>query len=115
LPKRFLLDCHISAAKAARWQIENQGFNEGKNRYGCKHISHHNENSLLIHWLFLILALVIEHLYRARYLNSGTQMPPAQSRDRTVSRAPGANASPRHDGRIERKTGSQHVAIMSPA
>jgi len=56
----------------SRWQIENQGFNDGKNRYGLEHIPHHHENSLLIHWLFTILALVIEHLYRARYLHRGT-------------------------------------------
>jgi len=55
----------------SRWEIENQGFNDGKNRYGMEHICHHQPNSILIVWLLILLALVIERLYRSRYLHRG--------------------------------------------
>jgi len=55
----------------ARWEIENQGFNDAKNRYGFEHIPHHHPNSLLLHWLLVLLALCIERLYRLRYLHRG--------------------------------------------
>lgn len=55
----------------SRWEIENQGFNDGKNRYGMEHICHHDPNSILIVWLLILLALVIERLYRQRYLHRG--------------------------------------------
>ena len=55
----------------SRWEIENQGFNDGKNRYGMEHICHHEPNSILIVWLLILLALVIERLYRLRYLHRG--------------------------------------------
>lgn len=55
----------------SRWEIENQGFNDGKNRYGMEHICHHQPNSILIVWLLIVLALVIERLYRLRYLHRG--------------------------------------------
>jgi hypothetical protein len=56
----------------SRWEIENQGFNEAKNRHGLEHICHHHANSLLIGWLLTMLALTIERLYRLRYLCRGT-------------------------------------------
>jgi hypothetical protein len=56
----------------SRWEIENQGFNEGKTRHGLEHICHHHANSLLITWLLACLALTIERLYRLRYLHRGT-------------------------------------------
>jgi len=56
----------------SRWEIENQGFNDAKNRYGFEHICHHQPHSLLIVWLLICLALTIEHLYRVRYLHRGT-------------------------------------------
>lgn len=56
----------------SRWEIENQGFNDAKNRYGMKHICHHEPNSLLLQWLITALALTIERLYRLRYLHRGT-------------------------------------------
>jgi hypothetical protein len=46
-------------------------FNDGKNRYGMEHICHHKLNSALIVWLLILLALVIERLYRIRYLHRG--------------------------------------------
>lgn len=56
----------------SRWEIENQGFNDAKNRYGLRHICHHQPNSLLLQWLITALALTIERLYRLRYLHRGT-------------------------------------------
>lgn len=56
----------------SRWEIENQGFNDAKNRHGLGHICHHHPNSLLITWLLISLALTIERLYRLRYLRRGT-------------------------------------------
>ncbi len=60
----------------SRWEIENQGFNDGKNLYGMEHIQHHHPNSMLVNWLFLLLALIIERLYRIRYLHRGTHPRP---------------------------------------
>jgi hypothetical protein len=59
----------------SRWEIENQGFNDAKNRYGWRHICHHEPNSLLLQWLITALALTIERLYRVRYLHRGTHPP----------------------------------------
>jgi hypothetical protein len=59
----------------SRWQIENQGFNDGKTRYGLEHLSHHHANSLLIRWLLICFALTIERLYRLRYLHRGRHAP----------------------------------------
>jgi len=56
----------------SRWEIENQGFNDAKNRYGLEHICHHERNSVLVVWLLTCLALTIERLYRVRYLHRGT-------------------------------------------
>ncbi len=56
----------------SRWEIENQGFNDAKNRYGFEHICHHERKSLLVVWLLICLALTIERLYRVRYLHRGT-------------------------------------------
>jgi hypothetical protein len=55
----------------SRWEIENQGFNDAKTRYGFEHIRHHHANSLLVCWLLTALALSIERLYRLRYLHRG--------------------------------------------
>lgn len=57
--------CFYRLAKS-RWEIENQGFNDGKNRYGMEQICHHEPNSLLMVWLLTLLAMVIERLYRLR-------------------------------------------------
>jgi Transposase DDE domain len=59
----------------ARWEVENQGFNDAKNRYGFEHITHHHANSLLLCWLLIILALTIERLYRLRHLHRGNHKP----------------------------------------
>jgi len=36
----------LFARAKSRWEIENQGFNDAKNRYGFEHIDHHHPNSL---------------------------------------------------------------------
>jgi hypothetical protein len=56
----------------SRWEIENEGFNDAKNRYGLEHICHHERPSLLAVWLLTCLALTLERLYRRRYLHRGT-------------------------------------------
>ena len=40
----------------SRWEIENQGFNDAKNRYGFEHICHHERHSLLVVWLLARLS-----------------------------------------------------------
>lgn len=62
----------LYALAKSRWEIENQGFNDAKNRHGLEHIARHHPNSLLITWLLVLLALTIERLYRLRYLHRGT-------------------------------------------
>jgi hypothetical protein len=69
-PTQVLYRCAKS-----RWEIENQIFNDAKNRYGFAHTPHHHQNSLLIHWLLVFLALLIERLYRLRYLHRGVHAP----------------------------------------
>ncbi len=59
----------------SRWEIENEGFNDGKTRHGMEHLTHHHANSLLVGWLLTILALTIERLYRLRYLHRGAHRP----------------------------------------
>jgi hypothetical protein len=59
----------------SRWEIENRGFNDGKNRYGMEHICHHEPNSILIVWLLILLAMLIERLYRMRHLHRRTWRP----------------------------------------
>ena len=55
-----------------RWEIENQGFNDAKNRYGMEHICHHDANALTVGLLLLMLSLVIERLYRLCFLHRGS-------------------------------------------
>jgi hypothetical protein len=59
----------------SRWEVENQGFNDAKNRYGMAHIPHHHPNSLLLHWLLMVFAMTVERLYRLRYLHRGRHRP----------------------------------------
>jgi hypothetical protein len=55
----------------SRWEIENEGFNDAKTRYGFEHICHHHPNSILINWLLIALTLTLERLYRLRNLHRG--------------------------------------------
>jgi len=64
----------------SRWDIENHGFNDGKTHHGMEHVRHHHANSVLIDWLLIALALVIERLFRLRFLHRGKSTPlPAQT------------------------------------
>ena len=72
LPSRRISRRCLYAMAKSRWQIENQGFNDAKNRYGLEHICDHHPRSLLIVWLLTCLALTLERLYRLRYLRRGT-------------------------------------------
>jgi len=40
--------------------------------FPLEHICHHHANSILIGWLLLLMTLVIERLYRIRYLHRAT-------------------------------------------
>lgn len=53
------------------------GFNEAKSRHGLEQICHHQANRLLICGLLTILVLIIERLYRLRYLHRGTHRCPS--------------------------------------
>jgi hypothetical protein len=59
----------------SRWEIENEGFNDGKTRYGLEHLRHHHANRVLVMWLLTVFALTIERLYRLRYLHRGRHRP----------------------------------------
>ena len=71
-PRHWVGSRTIFRMAKSRWEIENQGFNDAKNRYGFEHICHHQRHSLLVVWLLTCLALTIERLYRLRYLHRGT-------------------------------------------
>jgi hypothetical protein len=70
-PRKVSCRCLYAMAKS-RWQIENEGFNDAKNRYGLAHIRHHQERSLLVMWLLTCFSLTLERLYRLRYLHRGS-------------------------------------------
>jgi len=74
-PKRLCGSRALFLIAKSRWEIENQGFNDGKTRHGMEHIRHHQPNSLQIDWLLIALALTIERLFRIRYLHRGKSTP----------------------------------------
>lgn len=76
-PRRQLSSRTLFHLAKSRWEIENQAFNDAKNRYGLEHLCHHEPRSLLITWLLTALALTIERLYRLRYLHRGSHRPHA--------------------------------------
>lgn len=59
----------------SRWAIENHGFNDAKNRYGLKHIPHHEPNSIRVNTLLTFFAMCVERLYRIRFLRRGGHPP----------------------------------------
>lgn len=61
-----------SGIAKSRWEIENQGFNDAKTRYGLEPIRHHQEPSVLVSCLVLALALTIERLSHLRSLHLGS-------------------------------------------
>ncbi len=71
-PSRQLSSLSLYHMAKSRWEIENQTFNDAKNRYGFEHTCHHEKNSVLLNYLITLLALTIERLYRIRYLHRGT-------------------------------------------
>ncbi len=74
-PRRQVSSRTLFHLAKSRWEIENQGFNDAKNRYGLEHLCHHQAHSLVVTWLLLALALTIERLYRLRYLHRGSHRP----------------------------------------
>ena len=74
-PTRLVSSLTLYHMAKSRWEIENQGFNDAKNRYGFEHICHHEQNSVLLNYLITLLALTIERLFRLRYLHRGTHAP----------------------------------------
>lgn len=71
-PRRRVGSRELFGLAKNRWEIENQVFNDAKNRHHLEHVCHHEPNSLLLGWLLTALALTIERLYRLRYLHRGT-------------------------------------------
>jgi hypothetical protein len=67
----------LYAMAKSRWEIENQGFNDAKNRHALEHVHHHHPASLRISWLLVMFALTLERLFRLRYLHRGNHCPPA--------------------------------------
>jgi hypothetical protein len=62
----------------ARWQIENQGFNEIVNDWHADHSFHHHPNSIVAVWLILFIAHAVFHCFVTRNLK------PQLRQDRTV-------------------------------
>jgi len=75
LPTRRVRARTLYRLGKTRWTVENQGFNDAKTRYGLDHVPHHHANSLLLHWLWVVLTLTLERLFRLRYLHRGTHPP----------------------------------------
>jgi hypothetical protein len=71
-PLRRVSSLSLYHMAKSRWEIENQGFNDAKNRYSFEHTCHHEKNSVLLNSLLTLFALTIERLYRIRYLHRGT-------------------------------------------
>jgi len=52
----------------ARWQIENQGFNEIVNSWHADHSFHHHPNAIVAVWLILFIAHAVFHCFVTRNL-----------------------------------------------
>lgn len=74
-PRHLVSSRQLYHLAKSRWEVENQGFNDAKTRYGMRHIPHHHARSLEIYWLLLVFALTLERLWRLRYLHRGTHPP----------------------------------------
>jgi hypothetical protein len=59
----------------SRWEVENQAFNDAKTWHGFEHTAHHHPNSLLVTALLILLAIVLERLFRMRHLHRGLHPP----------------------------------------
>jgi hypothetical protein len=58
----------VVALGHARWQIENQGFNELVTRWAADHLYRHHPNALLIFWLLALLAFNLFFAFVRRHL-----------------------------------------------
>lgn len=58
----------VVALGHARWQIENQGFNEMVTRWAADHLYRHHPNALLIFWLLALLAFNLFFAFVRRHL-----------------------------------------------
>ena len=52
----------------ARWEIENQGFNEIVNRWHADHVYKHDATAMLTFWLLAMLAFNLFHAFYYRNL-----------------------------------------------
>lgn len=52
----------------ARWNIENQGFNETTNRWAADHVYKHHSTAILIFWLMTMLAFNLFYAFYSRNL-----------------------------------------------
>lgn len=52
----------------ARWDIENQGFNETVNRWHADHVYKHDSQAILVFWLLTMLAFNLFHAFYFRNL-----------------------------------------------
>jgi hypothetical protein len=53
----------------ARWQIENEGFNELVTSYHCDHYCHHHPTAILALWLILFITHAVFHCFITRNLH----------------------------------------------
>ncbi len=74
-PRRQVASRQLYHLAKSRWEVENQGFNDAKTRYGLRHVPHHHAGSLEVDWLLLVFAMTLERLWRLRYLHRGTHRP----------------------------------------
>lgn len=80
----------------SRWQIENEGFNDAKSRYGFEHTSRHTKQGVIAGWLISLLAITIERLFRVRFLcRGGRPVLSAIALLRIIRYTPGPQPRPR--------------------
>ena len=74
LPAALLTTEHASTFGHARWQIENQGFNELSNAWHSDHYFHHHPVSILAFWLILFVAHATFHCFITRNLKPAARI-----------------------------------------
>jgi hypothetical protein len=72
IPTKTVGTASVLKMAKSRWEIENQRFNEAKTLFGLERIRHHDPNSMPAVLLLTLLAIVIERLYRQRFLHRGS-------------------------------------------
>jgi hypothetical protein len=68
MPAALLDTERVTAFGHARWQIENQGFNELSTAWHSDHYFHHHPVSILAFWLILFVAHAVFHCFITRNL-----------------------------------------------